>query len=214
VKKTRILLVDDHLILRQGIRRLLEDHEDMEIIGEASDGREALRLVSELRPDIAVLDIAMPGLNGLEAARQIQAHYSEVKVIILSMYENEEYVKQALMAGVAGYILKESAVEELVWGIKAIRDGNHHMSPSICTIVVREYLKNFVGRAKKLALDNREVLQLVAEDKTTRQIASTLFISPKTVEAHRSNIAKKLKTKGVQEIKEYAVKKGYLIADS
>jgi RNA polymerase sigma factor (sigma-70 family) len=218
MKKTRILLVDDHLILRQGIRKLLEDHDDLEIVGEASNGRDALRLVAELMPDIAVLDIAMPRLNGLEAARQIQAHYPDVKVIVLSMYENEEYVKQALIAGVAGYILKESAVEELVTGIKAIRDGYHHMSPSICSIVVHEYLKNFAGKARKLALDNltpreREILQLVAEEKTTREIASTLYISPKTVEAHRSNIAKKLKTKNVQEIKEYAVKKGYLIAD-
>lgn len=219
MKRVRILLVDDHLMLRQGIKKLLEEHEDLEVAAEASDGREALRLVAEEAPDIAILDIAMPGLNGLEAARQIQAHHPDVKVIILSMYESDEYVKQALIAGVSGYILKESAVEELVWGIRSVIDGHHHMSPSVCSIVVREYLKNFAGKAKKLALDNltpreREVLQLVAEGKTTKQIANTLFISPKTVEAHRSNIARKLKIRDPRGIREYAIKKGYLIADS
>lgn len=219
VKKVRLLLVDDHLILRQGIRKLLEDHEGLEVVGEASDGREALTLVEELKPDLAILDIAMPRLNGLETSRQIRSHFPDVKVLILSMYDNEEYVKQALIAGVAGYILKDSAVEELVWGIRAIIDGHHFLSPSICSIVVGEYMKQFAGKAGKLALDNltareREVLQLVAERKTTREIAAILFISPKTVEAHRSNIGRKLKVKNAGELREYAIRKGYLIADN
>jgi DNA-binding NarL/FixJ family response regulator len=218
LKKTRIILVDDHLILRQGIRKLLEEHESFEIVGEASDGREAISLVEELKPDMAILDIAMPGLNGLEASRQIKNHHPEVKILILSMYDNEEYIKQALVAGVSGYILKESAVDELVWGIRAITSGQNFLSPAVCTVVIREYLRQFEGKARKRALDNltsreREILQLVAEGRTTREIASMLFISPKTVEAHRSNIGRKLKTKNVSEIREYAIKKGYLITE-
>jgi DNA-binding NarL/FixJ family response regulator len=218
MKTVRIVLVDDHLMLRQGIRKLLEEHTEFEIVGEASDGREALSIISERKPDIAILDIAMPRLNGLEAARQIQSHHPSVRVLILSMYENEEYVKQALIAGVSGYILKDSAVEELVWGIRAITQGHHFLSPPICTKVVREYIKDFGGKAKKMALDNltsreREVLQLVAEGKSTKAVASLLFISPKTVEAHRSNIAKKLKTKSYAELRDYAIKKGFLITE-
>jgi len=219
MNEIRILLVDDHLILRQGIKKLLEGHAELKIIGEAADGRKAMELIGELKPDLAILDIAMPGMNGLEASRKIQAHHPDVKVIILSMYDNEEYVKQALLAGVMGYILKESAVEELIWGIRAVSQGHHFLSPPINTIMVHEYLKNFAGKARKTALDNltpreREVIQLVAENKTTREIAKILYISPKTVEAHRSNIAKKLKIRNVRDLRDYAVKKGYLIADS
>ncbi|HEQ98050.1 MAG TPA: response regulator transcription factor [candidate division Zixibacteria bacterium] len=133
------------------------------------------------------------------------------------MYINDEYVKQALLAGVYGYILKESAFEELVWALKAVVKGQHFLSPAVCSIVVREYLKKYPGKAQKIALDNltareREVIQLVAEGKSTREISKILYISPKTVEAHRSNISNKLKLKSFEEIKEYALKKGYIVS--
>ncbi|NIP43180.1 MAG: response regulator transcription factor [candidate division Zixibacteria bacterium] len=217
MKKYKIILADDHQMFRNGIINLLGEHEDFEVVGEASNGREALGMVDELSPDIIIVDIGMPILNGLETVRQISAHHENVRAIMLSMYINDEYVKQALLAGVYGYILKESAFEELVWALKAVVKGEHFLSPAVCSIVVKEYLKKYPGKAQKVALDNltareREVIQLVAEGKSTREISKILYISPKTVEAHRSNISNKLKLKSYEEIKEYAIKKGYIIS--
>ena len=217
MKKYKIILADDHQMFRNGIINLLGEHEDFEVVGEASNGREALGMVDELNPDIIIVDIGMPILNGLETVRQISAHYENIRAIMLSMYINDEYVKQALLAGVYGYILKESAFEELVWALKAVVKGEHFLSPAVCSIVVKEYLKKYPGKAQKVALDNltareREVIQLVAEGKSTREISKILYISPKTVEAHRSNISNKLKLKSYEEIKEYAIKKGYIVS--
>jgi len=217
MKKYKIILADDHQMFRNGIINLLGEHDDFEVVGEASNGREALGMVDELNPDVIIVDIGMPILNGLEAVRQISAHHENVRAIMLSMYINDEYVKQALLAGVYGYILKESAFEELVWALKAVVKGQHFLSPAVCSIVVREYLKKYPGKAQKIALDNltareREVIQLVAEGKSTREISKILYISPKTVEAHRSNISNKLKLKSFEEIKEYALKKGYIVS--
>ena len=216
MKKFRIILADDHQMFRNGLINLLKDYEEYEVIGEAANGREAVNMVAEMGPDIIVADIGMPILNGLEAVRQIAAHHAETKALMLSMYITDEYVKQALLAGVSGYILKESAFEELVWALNAVTNGQHYLSPAVCSIVIREYLKKFPSNAKKTALDNltareREVLQLVAEGKTTKQISKILYISPKTVEAHRSNIGNKLKAKSWQELRDYAIKKGYII---
>jgi len=216
MRKFKIVLADDHQMFRNGLINLLKDYEEFEVIGEASNGREAVNMVSELAPDIIVVDIGMPILNGLETVRQISAHHPGTRALMLSMYINEEYVKQALLAGAYGYILKESAFEELVWALKAVTMGKHYLSPAVATIVINEYLKKFPGKAKKVALDNltareREVLQLVAEGKTTKQISKILYISPKTVEAHRSNIGNKLKAKTWQELKDYALRKGYIV---
>lgn len=216
MKKYKIILADDHQMFRNGLINLLKDYDEYEVIGEAANGREAVTMVGELGPDIIVMDIGMPILNGLEAVRQISAHHSETLALMLSMYISEEYVKQALLAGVRGYILKESAFEELVWALNGITKGEHYLSPAVCSVVIKEYLKKFPGNAKKVALDNltareREVLQLVAEGKTTKQISKILYISPKTVEAHRSNIGNKLKAKNWQDLRDYAIRKGYII---
>jgi len=216
MKKYRIMLADDHQMFRNGIINLLKDYSEFEVAGEASNGREALSMLPDIKPDIVVVDIGMPILNGLETVRQIAAHHPDVKAIMLSMYINEEYVKQALLAGVYGYILKESAFEELVWALKAVVKNEHFLSPAVCTILIKEYLKKFPRKAQKVALDNltareREVIQLVAEGKSTRGISKILYISPKTVEAHRSNISNKLKLKSLTEIRDYALRKGYII---
>ena len=216
MKTYNIILADDHQMFRNGIINLLKDYKEFEVVGEASNGREAVSMVEELNPDIIIVDIGMPILNGLEAVRQISAHHEQTKSLMLSMYINEEYVKQALLAGVKGYILKESAFEELVWALKAISNGEHFLSPAVCSIVIDEYLKMYPGKAQKVALDNltareREVLQLVAEGKSTKEISKILYISPKTVEAHRSNIGNKLKLRSMDEIRDYAIRKGYII---
>jgi len=216
MKTYKIILADDHQMFRNGIINLLKDYEEFDVVGEAANGREAIAMTGELNPDIIVVDIGMPILNGLEAVRQISSHYSDTRCLMLSMYINEEYVKQALLAGVHGYILKESAFEELVWALKALSRGEHFLSPAVCSIVIGEYLKKYPGKAQKVALDNltareREVIQLVAEGKTTKEISKILYISPKTVEAHRSNIGAKLKVKSLKEIRDYALKKGYIV---
>ncbi|MBD3216734.1 MAG: response regulator [candidate division Zixibacteria bacterium] len=216
MKEYEIILADDHQMFRNGIINLLGEYEEFKVVGEASNGREAIGMVEELKPDIVIADIGMPILNGLETVRQLSAHHENVKSIMLSMYINDEYVKQALLAGVYGYILKESAFEELIWALKAVVMGEHFLSPAVCSIVIKEYLKKYPGKAQKVALDNltareREVIQLVAEGKSTREISKILYISPKTVEAHRSNISNKLKLKSFDEIKEYAIKKGYIV---
>lgn len=216
MKTFDIILADDHQMFRSGIINLLKDYTEFKVVGEAANGREAVSMVEELKPDIIIVDIGMPILNGLETVRQIAAHYEHTKSLMLSMYINEEYVKQALLAGVKGYILKESAFEELVWALKAISNGEHFLSPSACTIVIDEYLKMYPGKAQKVALDNltareREVLQLVAEGKSTKEISKILYISPKTVEAHRSNIGNKLKLRSIEDIRDYAIRKGYII---
>jgi DNA-binding NarL/FixJ family response regulator len=216
MKRYKIILADDHQMFRNGIINLLKDYSEFDVVGEASNGREALSMAAEIKPDIIIVDIGMPILNGLETVRQLSAHHPEVKAIMLSMYINEEYVKQALLAGVYGYILKESAFEELVWALKAVVKNEHFLSPAVCTILINEYLKKYPRKAKKVALDNltsreREVIQLVAEGKSTKEISKILYISPKTVEAHRSNISNKLKLKSLKDIREYALKKGYIV---
>ncbi|MBD3380565.1 MAG: response regulator [candidate division Zixibacteria bacterium] len=216
MKHYKIILADDHQMFRNGIINLLRDYEDFEVVGEAGNGREALQIASEIPPDIMIVDIGMPILNGLETVRQLTAHHPDVRSLMLSMYISEEYVKQALIAGVHGYILKESAFEELVWALQAVVKGEHFLSPAVCSIVIGEYLKQYTGKERKKALDNltareREVIQLVAEGKTTKDISKILYISPKTVEAHRSNISNKLNLKSVEEIRDYAVRKGFVI---
>jgi len=216
MKKYKIIIADDHQMFRNGIINLLKDYEEFEVVGEASNGREAIALVEELKPEIIIVDIGMPTLNGLETVRQISAHHPKTKTVMLSMHNNEEYVKQALLADVHGYILKDSAFEELAWALRAVTEGKHFLSPAVCTIVISKYLEKYSRKEKKNALDNltareREIIQLVAEGKSTKDISKILFISAKTVEAHRSNISNKLNLKTAEEIKEYALEKGYIV---
>ena len=216
----KVLLADDHTIVRKGLCSLLEEEEGIEVIGEAEDGREAIKLVEKLHPDIVVMDIAMPGLNGLEATRQLRRLYPEIKILILSMYANEEYVFQTLQAGAEGYLVKKAAPSELVLAIKAVHQGNSFLSTSISRTVINEYIR----RADKIsegdnAFENltareTEVLQLITEGRKNREIAELLYISIKTVETHRAHIMDKLDIHSTAELTQYAISKGIIRSDT
>ncbi|MBN1147780.1 MAG: response regulator transcription factor [Anaerolineales bacterium] len=209
--RIRILLADDHTILRDGIRSLLEDQPDMQVIGEAEDGHTAIRMACELEPDVALMDIAMPLLNGLEAARRIKRDCPRVRVLILSMHENEEYIRQALASGAMGYILKDAAAHDLLGAIRSVYKGEAVLSPAITRLVIEDYLRwgDLGGGdlANGLSTREREVLQLIAEGYTNKQIAEILSISIKTVQAHRANIMSKLDLHDRSELVKYAIRK-------
>ena len=209
--KVRILLADDHTILRDGIRALLEDEPDMLVIGEAEDGRTAVKLACQLKPDVVLMDIAMPLLNGLEATRQIKRECPQVNVLILTMHENEEYIRQVLASGAMGYILKDAAARELLAAIHAVQRGEAVLSPAITRLVIENYLR--WGDLQKednphgLSPREREVLQLIAEGYSTRQIAEILCISIKTVQAHRTNLMSKLDLHDRGDLIKYAIQR-------
>lgn len=209
--KIRIVLADDHAILRDGIRSLIEDEADMVVVGEAEDGHSVVKLACELAPDIVLLDIAMPLLNGLEATRQIKRDCPIVKVLILSMHENEEYIRQALAAGAAGYILKDAAAKDLLGAIRTVYNGEAVLSPAITRLVIEEYLRwsdiNTNDMANGLSQREREVLQLIAEGYTNKQIGEILSISVKTVQSHRANLMSKLDLHDRSELIKYAIRK-------
>ena len=193
----RVLLADDHAIVRQGLRRLLELEGTMTVVGEAGDGREAVRLAEALRPDVIVMDVRMPGLNGLEATRRILGRATDVRVVVLSMYDEESYVRQALRAGVSGYVTKHAAYEELQLAIEAAMRGEIYLSSAISQTLLEEDLRHAPLDEKQMAYEGltprqREVLQLIAEGRTRRKIAEILDISPKTVSRHRENLMHRL----------------------
>jgi DNA-binding NarL/FixJ family response regulator len=216
----RVLLAEDHTIVRKGLRSLLEDEEGIEVIGEAEDGREAIKLAEKLHPDIVVMDIAMPGLNGLEATRQLRKLHPEIKILILSVYANEEYVFQTLQAGAEGYLVKKAAPSELILAIKAVHQGNSFLSPSISRTVIDEYIRRAEEISegddafKNLTARETEVLQLIAEGRKTREIAELLYISIKTVETHRAHIMDKLGIHSTAELTQYAISKGIISSDA
>jgi DNA-binding NarL/FixJ family response regulator len=207
----RILLADDHTILRDGIRSLLEDEPDMEVIGEAEDGHAAVKMTGQLGPDVVVMDIAMPLLNGLEATRQIKRNNPQVKVLILTMHENEEYIRQVLATGAMGYILKDAAARELLGAIRAVHRGEAVLSPAITRLVIEDYLRWGEPQSEPisngLSAREREVLQLIAEGYTNKQIGEILCISVKTVQAHRNNLMQKLDLHDRGELIKYAIQK-------
>jgi RNA polymerase sigma factor (sigma-70 family) len=214
MSKARILLVEDHIVVRQGIKALLSDEPDLEIVGEADNGREALQAVMKLHPNLVLMDISMPGLNGIEATRQIRQRHPEVKVVVLSMHANEEYVFQVLRAGASGYVLKQSDSSEVLTAIRAALTGGSFLSPPISRAVVDDYVRRAEARGEGSDLDlltsrEREVLQLLAEGLSNREIAEQLNISVKTVETHRSNMMNKLDVDSKTELVKYALRKGW-----
>ncbi len=213
MKKVRLLIADDHKIFRQGIKKLLEEEPDLQVVGEAADGREVVKKATELKPDVILMDIAMANLNGLEATKQIKKVLPESKIIMLTMHKNEEYVLQSFQAGASGYILKEGAVEELVSAIRSINQDKSFLSPTVSKTLVDAYLRKMETGKTETPFDlltdrEREVLQLIAEGFTNREVAKQLFISVKTVEAHRAHIMQKLNIHDIAKLVKYAIQKG------
>ncbi|MGH9660706.1 MAG: response regulator [Bryobacteraceae bacterium] len=209
----KILLVDDHKVLRSGLRRILEEHADLQVVGEAADGREAVDMAGALDPDIVVMDIGMPQMNGMEATRQILARHPHVNVLILSMYSDETYLVQTLRAGARGYLLKDSAEDELIDAVRAVSTGVPYFSPRIARMLVGDSMQRLRDEAatdtyELLTPREREVLQLIAEGKSNKEVASLLFVSPTTIETHRARVMEKLDLHSTAEIVLYAVRKG------
>lgn len=212
----RVVLCEDHTLVRAGIRSLIEGFPGIDVVGEASDGREGLAMTRKLTPEIVLMDIAMPGLNGLEATARLVKNHADVKVIMLSMYANEEYVLQALRAGASGYLLKEAATSELRLAISSVARGEIYLSPAISRTVIEDYL----GRAEsardpleKLTPRQRETLQLIVEGNSTRKIAEILHVSTKTVETHRAQLQERLDIYDVPGLVRFAIRMGLISSE-
>jgi DNA-binding NarL/FixJ family response regulator len=215
VTRLTILLGDDHTLVRQGLRKILEEQPDWEIVAEASDGREAVSQTLSLEPDIAVLDIGMPLLNGIEATRQITRRLPEINVLILSMHSEEAYITQAMKAGARGYLLKDSADTELINAISAVGSGKSFFSPAVAKVMLDDYVrhlsdKGIFDRFDTLSEREREIFQLIAEAHSNKEIADLLSVSPATVETHRAHILQKLDVHNTAELVLYAVRHGII----
>jgi DNA-binding NarL/FixJ family response regulator len=214
----RIMLADDHTLVRAGIRALLQNISEVEVVAEADDGREALKLIASLQPDIVLMDIAMPNLNGLEAAARVTKEFPNVRVIILSMYANEEYVLQSLRAGAAGYLLKGARAAELELAVASVARGETYLSPAASKHVIVDYVQRSAGDAvpgqdernpiERLTPRQREILQLIAEGRSTKEIAQTLDISVKTAETHRTQMMERLGIHDIAGLVRYAIRAG------
>jgi len=215
MRQIRILLADDHTILRTGLKLVLSRQPGFEVVGEAGDGRQALALAESLAPDVAVLDIGMPNLNGIEAARQIREKLPQTAVVILSMHSDEGYVLRALKAGARAYLLKDSAEADLINAIKVVTEGKAFFSPAISRVLVEDYVRQMRERDVEdsyelLTSREREILQLLAEGKSNKDVAAMLNLSLYTVETHRGNILEKLNLHSIPELILYAVRKGVI----
>jgi len=215
VRQIRILLADDHNVMRGGLRLLLERQQGFRVVGEASDGRQAVEQAEETKPDIIVLDIAMPNLSGIEAAQRISALLPQTRIIILSMHADESYVLRALKAGAKGYLLKDSAENDLIEAIRAVDEGKAFFSPEISNIMVEDYVREMKRRGAEdsyelLTPREREILQMLAEGKSNKHIATVLDLSLYTVETHRRNLQDKLNLHSFAELILYAVRKGII----
>jgi two-component system, NarL family, response regulator NreC len=209
---TRILLVDDHQMMREGLRALLEGQAGVSVVGEAEDGRQAVEMVDSLKPDVVIMDVTMPSLNGVEATRQILGRHPDVKVIALSIHSDQRFVRQMFEVGAAAYLLKEGAFDELTQAIRAVRDGESYISSRIAGAFIKEYVRPGARRAapgaEVLSARENEVLQLIAEGKSTKEIASILRVGVKTVETHRRQVMLKLQINSVAELTKYAIRVG------
>ena len=215
MKPIRILLADDHTVMRRGLRLLLESQPDFSVVAEAADGREAVEQAEAAQPDVAVVDIAMPNLSGIEAAQRMNAPLPHTAIVILSMHSDEGYVLRALKAGAKGYLLKDSAEGDLIEAIKAVHQGRTFFSPEITKMLVADYVQEIRTRGAEDSYDlltsrEREILQLLAERKSNKEIATALNLSPYTVETHRRNLQEKLNLHSLAELILYAVRKGVI----
>ena len=213
--RIRILLADDHTVVRQGLRKLLEERPEWEVIAEAGDGREAVRLAEQHKPDVAILDVAMPLLNGIEATRQIVRRVPGTRVLVLSMHADEAYVTQILQAGATGYLLKDSADVDLLKAVSEAAHGRSFFSPAIARVMLDDYVrqladKGVTDRYESLSQREREIFQLIAEARTNKEIAALLNVSPSTVETHRAHIMEKLDLHSAAEIVLHAVRRGVI----
>ena len=217
MKNITVLLAEDHTIVRKGLCAILSIESDIEVVAEAVDGREAVRLTEQLQPDVVVMDFSMPGLNGLEATRQIKQIISAVKVLILTRHTNKEYIYNILQAGASGYLVKKSAPEELIAAIRAVARGDSYLDPSISAMVINGYMQWTGSEIQKtddlISPREREVLQLIAEGRSNQEIAKILHISVKTVGNHRTNLMDKLSLHSTAELTQYAVRTGIINLD-
>jgi DNA-binding NarL/FixJ family response regulator len=217
VKSIRVLLADDHTLVRAGIRSLLETIENLEVIAESGDGREALELISRHRPDLALLDIGMPGMNGIEIARQSRQASPKTKIMMLSMYDDKTHVTQAIRAGVAGYLLKGAAVVELPLAIKAVLRGELYLTPRVSRHLVDDFLNDKSGESgplESLPQRQREILQLIAEGRSTKEIAGIFEVSVKTIETHRARLMERLDIHDVPGLVRFAIRSGLVSSES
>jgi two-component system response regulator NreC len=218
MKKIKVILADDHTIVRKGLRSLLDIEKNIKVIGEAENGRETIKKVALLKPDVVIMDIAMPLLNGLEATRKIKKNFPHIKVLVLSVHADEEYIFQALKAGASGYLLKNAAPNELVSAVEAAYSDESFLSPSVSKKVIKEYIRKAAATTEgnsfeKLTDREREILQMLAEGRTVKEIAHMLYISIKTVQTHRSHLKEKLNIDSDAGLVQYAIRKGLIKID-
>jgi two-component system response regulator NreC len=215
MKKIRVLLADDHVLIRAGLRMVVDAQSDLTVVGEAGDGREAVAMAESLKPDVVVMDIGMPRLNGIEAAHQVREKLPETQIVMLSMHADEGYVLRALKAGAKAYLLKDSAEPDLARAIRAAAEGKSFFSPAVGRVLLEDYVRKLQRTGGEDSYDllsprEREILQLVAEGKSSKEIANLLNLSVYTVETHRARVMQKLNLRGIPELILYAVRKGII----
>jgi two-component system, NarL family, response regulator NreC len=210
MKRIRILLADDHAVVRQGFKMILAAQPDMEIVGEAGNGRETIELAEKLRPEVVVMDVSMPELNGIEATRRLASSTPHTRVVALSMHKDSVYVREILRAGARGYLLKESLAGDLVAAVRAVASGEGYLSPAVSNAVLDDYRRHVTNPVDLLTSREREVLQMLAEGKTNKEIAVVLNLSVYTVDAHRGRIMEKLNLHSINELVRFAVRNGVI----
>ena len=203
-----ILLADDHKILRDGLRNVIEKVVNLKVIAEEQDGREAVKLCAELKPDVVIMDVSMPGLNGVEATQQIVHENPDIKIIALSMHSNKRFITGMFKAGAYGYLLKDSDSDELITAIKTVARNQKYVSQKISSIILNEFMSALPEEESELSSREREILQLIAEGKSSKEIGDILFVSSKTVDAHRKNIMDKIELRTIPDLTKYAIKSG------